>query len=616
MTHLNMPLPGYPMPPNEEERLAEILLYESADGPAQESLDQIARMAQSLFNVPVSLVTLVGRDEQIFIAKCGVDMHGTPRKDALCNWTIMGDDVVVAVDTMLDERFVKNAMVTGETNVRFYAGAPLTVRPGIRIGSLCLIDTKPRAFSETDALQLEMLAKMVVNELRRRRMMIDLQQQEEQLSYLAYTDTLTGLPNRAAFQQRLVQALERAERDDSSCGLLMVGLDHFKGINDTLGHNAGDRLLCVAAQKLRNSCPQNSIAARLGGDEFALLVTHAKNNADLAVLAERVLEHLRSAPDDKHKNPAFTASIGMALFPADAQAPADLVKNAGIALQRAKLSGRNRAVEFTADMCSEIKKRFDLLAEARAGIEAGEFELFYQPIVNLAAPRMVTGFESLMRWRHPRKGVLGPFAFLAALEDEEVSFRLGEVALNSAMKQMRVWIDKGVEFGRIAVNLSASQFRAGDLVKNVIGKLAHWKVPPDRLTLEVTENIYMGWGAETIPAIIKALHDKGILIALDDFGTGYASLAHLNQFPIDRLKIDKSFVQSRDMAVVKAVLMLAIGMNMKTVAEGVEDDRQLAQLEILGCDQVQGYYFAKPMPAGEVPAFLRNFSGEQAKKTG
>lgn len=717
----------YPVPENEQERLEEILRYDFADGGAQGSLDRICALAQSMFQVPVALITLLDRDEQVFLAKCGVNADGTSRKDAFCNYTILNDEVLVVTDATEDARFAANPLVTGDMHIRFYAGAPLEVSPGIALGSLCLIDQQPRSFSEAQEAQLKMLANVAVNELRRRMAMIDLRREQELLAQaarmtkvgswaldirsgavtwsletyrifgvephvvpgppferhcakphllrasqaltaliedgvpfdqefqivtargaqrwirslaeleidaggeavrvsgsmqditrqhehaaeverLAFRDALTGLPNRALFQRNFCAAIKGAQLNGTKLGLIMLDLDHFKDVNDTLGHDAGDALLKSVSRRLRAAYRKTDTIARLGGDEFAVILPGIATMEDLVRPTEVLLEVLRHPVTHCRKRLSITASAGIAFYSQDGQTPAQLLKDADIALYQAKAAGRNRLMRFEIGMRQQVEQRVELLRDVRAGIAAGQFELFYQPLVTLSPPRRVTGFEGLMRWRHPARGLLTPDTFAAAFEDQELSLLLGEIALDSAMRQMRAWMDRGVRFGRIAVNLSASQFRTGNLAGTVGDKLRRWNVPADRLTLEVTENVYMGWSSDVVATTIHALHDMGILIALDDFGTGYASLANLRQFPIDRLKIDKSFVQNdSDAAIVKAVLTLGASMGMKVVAEGVEDGEKLEELRALGCDQAQGYYFARPMAANRVAAFLKSF---------
>jgi EAL domain-containing protein (putative c-di-GMP-specific phosphodiesterase class I) len=350
--------------------------------------------------------------------------------------------------------------------------------------------------------------------------------------------------------------------------------------------------------------------ARLGGDEFAVILRGLHGEADM-IRPIQALQSLLERPIE-HSGRSFTisASIGAALHGDPDADPSHMVKNADIALYRAKDEGRNRSVVFQPSMRSELEQRIELLRDVRAGIAANEFVLFYQPVVDVRSGGGVVGFEALMRWAHPEQGILAPVRFMAAFEDQDLSLKLGHVALETALKQMREWLDAGVEFGRVAVNISSAQFRSGRLAEEIQERLARWNVPCDRLTIEVTENVYMGWGADVVSNTVRKLHDVGVMIALDDFGTGYASLANLRQFPIDRLKIDKSFVQNtEDDAIVRAVITLGTSMGMKVVAEGVEDQAQLDILTGHGCDQVQGYHFSRPMPAADVPGFLTGFVG-------
>ena len=427
------------------------------------------------------------------------------------------------------------------------------------------------------------------------------------IEFLAYRDTLTSLPNRAAFTTAFDQAVQAAEQDGEHMGLLMVDVDHFKDINDTLGHDAGDALLKGLANKLASAFRRGDTVARLGGDEFAVVLRGLNSPDDMMRPIENLQNLLRTPIAHAGQSFTISASLGAAFHGDPGADPRHLLKNADVALYEAKSGGRNRCVLFETAMRAEVEERVELLREVRMAIAKGEFDLFYQPIVDLQA-HQVAGFEALMRWNHPEQGVLAPEAFMAAFEDNDLSLQLGEVAFDRALGQMRAWIDEGVDFGRVAVNVSCSQFRSGRLAKDIAGKLAAWKVPADRLTIEVTENVYMGWGADTVASTVRELHDSGVQIALDDFGTGYASLANLRQFPIDRLKIDRSFVQNtEDDAIVRAVINLGASMGMKVVAEGVEEAGQLELLSQYGCDQVQGYHFARPMPAGEVAAFVKGF---------
>jgi diguanylate cyclase (GGDEF)-like protein len=431
------------------------------------------------------------------------------------------------------------------------------------------------------------------------------------IEFLAYRDTLTGLPNRTAFQRGFDAAVEAAERQGEMFGVIMIDVDHFKDINDTLGHDAGDALLLNLAKTLGKAFRRGDTVSRLGGDEFAVVLRGLTGPEDLLRPIEVLQGLLRKPVEHSGRSFTISASLGAAIHDDPDADPLHLLKNADVALYEAKSGGRNRCVVFQPAMRTQVEQRIELLREVRLAIAQGEFDLYYQPVVDLAANR-VAGFEALMRWNHPEQGVLPPAAFMAAFEDTDLSLQLGEVAFERALGQMRAWLDEGVEFGRVAVNISSEQFRTGRLAADIADKLRAWDVPAERLAVEVTENVYMGWGADVVAETVCALHAAGVQIALDDFGTGYASLANLRQFPVDRLKIDKSFVQNaEDDAIVRAVINLGASMGMKVVAEGVEKPEQLAALSAYGCDQVQGYHFSKPMPAGEVAAFVRGFGRAQ-----
>nr|WP_241736073.1 EAL domain-containing protein [Caulobacter sp. RHG1] len=437
----------------------------------------------------------------------------------------------------------------------------------------------------------------------------DRRRHTEAIETLAFRDPLTGLPNRALFQHRFQEAVTASESLGEMFGLIMIDVDHFKDINDSLGHDAGDALLKRLAGMLQHAFRSSDTVARLGGDEFAVILRGLHGEADMTRPIEKLQDLLRRPIEHGGRSFTASASIGAALHGDPDADPAHMIKNADIALYRAKEAGRNRSIVFEPSMRSEVEQRLELLRDVRAAVAENEFTLFYQPVVDIREHK-VAGFEALMRWEHPEQGILTPARFMAAFEDQDLSLKLGDMAFETALRQMREWLDQGVDFGRVAVNISSAQFRSGRLAQEIQERLARWNVPCERLTIEVTENVYMGWGSDLVSDTVRQLHEAGVMIALDDFGTGYASLANLRQFPIDRLKIDKSFVQNdEDEAIVRAVITLGTSMGMKVVAEGVEDAEQLAALSRYGCDQVQGYHFGRPMPAGEVPGFLRGFGG-------
>lgn len=438
----------------------------------------------------------------------------------------------------------------------------------------------------------------------------DRRRQTEKIETLAFRDSLTGLPNRAAFQRAFDEAAACADVTGEKFGLIMVDVDYFKEVNDTLGHDAGDALLKSLARMMMSAFRAGDTVARLGGDEFAVILRSLHGEDDMTRPIHVLQEMLKTPIEHGGQSFSISASIGAALHFDREDEPTHILKNADIALYKAKYDGRNRAVIFQPNMRSDVEQRVEQLRDIRAGIQAGEFTLYYQPVIDVREGQ-VASFEALMRWNHPDQGVLAPAAFMAAFEDQDLSLQLGEVCIDTALKQMRQWLDDGVEFGRVAINISSAQFRSGRLADEIEAKLRQWDVPAERLTIEVTENVYMGWGSDIVGSTVRQLHDAGVMIALDDFGTGYASLANLRQFPIDRLKIDKSFVQNTDdEAIVRAVINIGTSLGMKVVAEGVEKLEQVETLTRFGCDQVQGYHYARPMPAAEVAGYLGKFKPE------
>lgn len=478
---------------------------------------------------------------------------------------------------------------------------PLRVEYRLNDGKGTWVSTTSQVFADAEGRPERIL--LVTQDI------TELMERRREVETLAFVDALTGLPNRARFQREFQQACADSEVSGRPLGLVMVDVDHFKDINDTLGHDAGDALLKALAEEMRKVFRATDLVARLGGDEFAILLRDVGTEADMVRPLTALRAALRAPLQHRGQGFRICTSIGAALHNDPDADPEHLLKNADIALYKAKEAGRDQVILFQPQMRSEVEQRLELLRDVRMAIPRGEFTLFYQPVVNINGRGRVAGFEALMRWNHPDQGVLTPAHFMAAFEDQDLSLQLGEVTIETALKQMRAWIDQDIDFGRVSINLSAAQFRTGRLAADLQARLRHWGVPNERLTVEVTENVYLGWGAEIVAETVRELHDNGVTIALDDFGTGYASLANLRQFPIDRLKIDKSFVQNvEDDAIVRAVINLGASMGMEVVAEGVEKLEQLSALSRYGCEHVQGFHFAKPMPAGEVPGYLRAFT--------
>lgn len=432
----------------------------------------------------------------------------------------------------------------------------------------------------------------------------ELGRERARLHYLAAYDVLTGLPNRGEFHSRATQALNRAERRKESCALLLVDLDNFKTINDSFGHAAGDALLQSFAQRLLKVVRQEDVCCRFGGDEFLVLQQGA---GGAGRVAERIVEMLeQSFPVGGH-DMAVNASIGISLFPQDGRDVDSLVKNADTAMYKAKAGGRNQFRFFDAAMNREVAERFSLEADLRRALDRDELFLAFQPQVDLRTGRAI-GVEALLRWRHPRRGLVEPERFIRVAESSGLIVPLGEWVLEAACRQLGEWIAEGVPPVRMAVNLSARQFRSRTLVASVQAMLKRHAVPTRRLELELTESTVAD-DPKTAARTLEKLKGAGVALAVDDFGTGYSSLSHLKNYPLDRLKIDRGFVgdidhDPNDAAIAAAVVGLALALGLEAVAEGVETPTQLDFLRRRQCHIAQGFLISPPMEAAPAALWL------------
>ncbi len=432
---------------------------------------------------------------------------------------------------------------------------------------------------------------------------------EEEIWRAANHDALTGLSNRVLFHRCLEQALAKAKRNKTCVGLLLIDLDDFKDVNDTLGHDAGDALLQETAARLTALIGGNNLVARLGGDEFAVLMTDSQTLDDAARFAERAVERLREPFIYKRRVISTRASIGVAAFPDHHSDPAELMKSADIALYRAKAQGRNRVLAYSPAMRREIEERVSLGINLREALANSQLVPFYQPKFSLATGKIV-GLEALARWQHPTRGILTPNVFGAAFDDADLAPAIRKQLVPKIAADMRRWIDQNLTFGRVALNLSSADFNHPQLVEELLETLASTGVPADCLEVEITETVFLGRSSECVSAILRQFRHHGVRIALDDFGTGYASLMHLKHFPVDHVKIDRTFIQdldrgTEDEAIVAAVIGLGRSLNLQVTAEGVETKEQEHRLGQMGCDHAQGYLYSAAVAAAEVPALLR-----------
>jgi diguanylate cyclase (GGDEF)-like protein len=421
--------------------------------------------------------------------------------------------------------------------------------------------------------------------------------------FLTYHDALTGLGNRLLFQQQLDHALQR-DGDDSELAVLFLGIDDLKSINDTLGYSVGDLILAEVAERLRRCVGEADTVARMGSDEFAAILTGIGNPDDAGLLAEKIAAAIAVPHAVAGQHIVLDVRIGIALAPNDGCEPELLLGNAHLALQNAKTEGRDARCFFESAMNDLASARRLLTSDLRKALAADQFEIFYQPLFNLA-DQAVSGFEALLRWRHPERGLVLPSEFIPLTEQIELIVPLGEWVLRQACHQAASWPGQQ----RVAVNISPVQFRSPRLLPCILAALASSGLPPQRLELEITETVLLSDDRETID-LLHQLRKHGVRISLDDFGTGYSSLGYLRRFPFDKMKIDRSFVQdlgsNKDTAaIVRALIDLATNLGMTTTAEGVETREQLDWLRQECCTEIQGYLISRPVPQQDVPQLLQ-----------
>lgn len=430
---------------------------------------------------------------------------------------------------------------------------------------------------------------------------------QHRINRLAYYDPLTVLPNRQLLLDRLEHATARAQREERSVAVLLLDLDRFKAVNDSLGHEIGNLLIKEVANRLKGFVREGDTVARIGGDEFALIVEGLENINDIDLIAEKILDLINQPFTIKNSDVSISASIGVSIYPDDGTDQQELLMNADAAMSRAQLDGGGRYCFFAHEITSQMRRRITLEQELRRALSGDEFVLYYQPIIDLVRGKVV-GVEALVRWQHPGRGVVEPGEFISIMEETGLIKPLGEWILQTVCVQGRVWQSRFEDAPRISVNISARQFHELDFQDTVSRNLGPCCLGTGMIEFEITENVLME-NLESIYSTLKTLSGFGISLAVDDFGTGYSSLSYLKRFNVDTLKIDREFVRelgssSEDTAIIKAVIVMARSLNLNVIAEGVETVEQLAFLKDHGCQMAQGYLFSRPQP---VPALEEIF---------
>lgn len=710
----------YPVRPDDEARIQVLDAFALMDSPAEQEYDHIVKMASRIFDVPIALISLVHKDRQFFKARVGLDVCETDRDVSFCTFAIIQHDVFVVLDALQDERFSKNALVVGHPNIRFYAGAPLITKAGYPLGSLCLIDNKPRAsFSDRDQQVLQDLAVMVLERMELRRLerggvesrlrfanitstspdaiicanannqitswnssaeaifgyraeeaigqslniimpegmraqhnaglarvasggptriigsstnlmamrrdgsevpielslsqWVDAGEPQfgaiirdithrleavKQLRRAAEYDHLTGLSNRSSLKSRIQEACEA----QLTATILLIDLDGFKDVNDTLGHSAGDSVLQVIANRLRDRVSAEHMVARLGGDEFVVFITGAADPDNAVALGLALIAAVEEPIVFEDAPIHIGASVGVTMRAGSDGNGDQMLANADLALYQAKADGRQLIRIFTPELRQTASKKGALTSSLRQAWEKQEFEMYYQPQVRLK-DGSISGAEALIRWNHPDHGVMSPAAFLSVLEGGLLAVPVGEWILRTACEQAAQWRRQGHAQFRMGVNLFAAQFRTRDFAEVVESVLTDFSLPAGALELEITENTILR-NEQRIMQPLRHLRALGVGVAFDDFGTGFASLSLLKDYPVSRLKIDRSFVSGierskKSEVIVEAVARLAAGLELEVTAEGIETREQEHLMRHYACHEGQGYLYGRPMTAGE-----------------
>lgn len=608
----------------DTERRKALARYAILDTEPEDAFTHIALLAGELFGAPIAAITFLDDHRQWFKAGCGLSVAETPIEYSFCKFASNQDEVFVVKDARLDPRFSSNPIVLLEPNIRFYAGMRVVAADGTPIGALCVLDTKPRmaGITPTQNMALQVLASQVEALLELRRAVLDQRKQlaimsklSQQLSHVAEHDGLTGLSYREPFQKHLLAALQRSRDDGTRVAVMFIDVDHFKQVNDTLGHDVGDEILRSFAARLKSMLRSTDKIARLGGDEFGAVLCDISSQSTLSNLVSSVEQRLNEPIRHKGRLIECHASIGVAIFPDHAATAERLMKCSDLALASAK-EVRGCAVTFDPKLSDQFEREVKMLQVARNGLIRGRIVPYYQAKVDLESGRLI-GLEALVRCTRTTGASLLPESFAHALEDREVARQIGETMLEQVLNDIRRWSDHGLDFGHVALNTCAADFHADNFGERLLGGLSARKLQPGQVEIEVTEGVFLGRGADYVARALDLLSSAGVRISLDDFGTGYASLTHLKQFPLDAIKIDRSFVdgigkRADDTTIVKALIGLGRSLGIETIAEGLETEQQVAFVKAQGCAVGQGFYFGRALPADLIPLSITDWISRSA----
>lgn len=575
--------------------------------------DEVIRLACLVLDVPIVLVSHRDPDQQWQLSPHGLTAQEAERCMEFCVRNAGDGGVVEGGDVQEGPDWDPHVLVRSGPPLRFYAGAALSGPQGEPLGSLFVFDTRERTLDAVQREGLHLLAGRVRAEIEWRRRLDELdraaQQRggtEAQLRRLAAQDPLTGLANRCTFLDRLGVQVRQARRRGEGFAVMFLDLDRFKWVNDTLGHEVGDRLLALAADRLRDTLRQSDTVARLSGDEFAVLMPELVQTQEAELLASKLVQVLAQPYELAGRKLHLGVSVGVAIYPQHGEVEA-LMRHADLAMYEAKRQGGGRMALFTPALDAHAEARLALENELDDAIAHGALTVWYQPQIGLSDFGL-RGVEALVRWQHPRMGLVSPERFIPLAEECGLIGAIGLAVLDQALAQLASWDRQGMEVPRVAVNVSPVEL-GEDYVDLLQAALGRHGIAPQRLELEITETALWGESTQLLRTLVR-VRDLGVQVAVDDFGVGYSSLGNLRRLPIDALKIDRSFLRDlehseKDEAILQAVVTMARTLGLRTVAEGVETTGQLGRIWAQGCDSLQGYLISRPLPAAAFTEWLQ-----------
>ena len=611
----NIPTLGQPKA-SADRRSAIIDQYKILDTPAEPEFDEIARLAAAVCDTTFAAISFVCKDRQWFKAEIGLGIKQTPISVSFCSHAIRQSEILVVTDARVDPLFADNPLVTNHPDIQFYAGMPIISPDGVAIATLCVLDrmARPQGLTDVQKLTLRVLAKQVEAQLELRRSIterdfraVEQRSTAKALRWIATHDSLTHLGNRTLFHAQLETAIKCAKKNGTRPAIILIDVDFFKQINDSLGHDAGDAVLCSFAERLRKVVRSGDTVARLGGDEFGIVLASVESTTHLETIVRSLNDRLRKKLEYNGRLIECRASIGVAIYLEHAVTAKSLVKCGDLALGVAK-STRGCAITFHPDMETDFERDIEMIARAKSAIEQDRIFPFYQPKMDLQTGQLA-GFEALLRLKEADCKLGLPNTIRAAFVDTELAFVIGSRMIARVLDDMKTWVEAGIDFGQIAINTCAGDFAANDFAERLLDELRIRGLPPKLIEVEVTESVFLGRGSHYVWRALTTLNSYGVRISLDDFGTGFASLTHLKQFPVNILKIDQTFIaglceSADDAAIVRALIGLGHSLGMETVAEGIETKAQAAFVTRCGCTLGQGFLFGKAAPAYDVPLLV------------